>query len=242
VKILNRWKLALVAVALGLTLSVGATGYAQAAPQEHKVAVGEAGTPEAVSPEANEQEHDETEAYKHSAMVKKIGGMMGMSTETAATVFEVGNFLVLFLLIGYAILKTMPTVFRDRTSSIQKQLVEARAATEEASVRLSSVEERLSHLDAQIAGMKTQAEKDSAADEARIKASVEEETKKILAAADAEIAAASMHAQRQLQQYAAELAIEQAAKKLVITAETDRLLVQSFARRLAGDESKGGQN
>ena len=49
-------------------------------------------------------------------------------------------------------------------------------------------------------------------------------------------------AQRQIQQYAAELAIDQAARKLVITAETDRLLVQSFARRLTGDDSKGGKN
>jgi len=45
-----------------------------------------------------------------------------------------------------------------------------------------------------------------------------------------------------LQQYAAELAIEQAARKLVISAETDRLLVQNFARRLGGDDSKEGQN
>jgi F-type H+-transporting ATPase subunit b len=236
----NGWKLALAAVALGVTLSVGSHGYAQAAP-DHKVTSSEAGTPESESAKINEEEKDETEAYKHSAMVKKIGGMLGMSTNTAATVFEVGNFLVLFVLIGYAILKTMPKVFRDRTSSIQRQLVEARAATEEASVRLSSVEERLSHLDAQIAEMKAQAERDSAADEARMRATVEEETKKILAAADAEIAAAAMHAQRQLQQYAAELAIEQAAKKLVISAETDRLLVQSFARRLS-DGPKGGQN
>jgi F-type H+-transporting ATPase subunit b len=191
---------------------------------------------------ADQEEKDETEAYKHSATVQKIGKMLGMSTATAATVFEVGNFLVLALGIGFVVVKTLPKTFRDRSSSIQKQLVDARTATEQASLRLSGVEERLSHLDEQIAGMKAQAEKDSLADEARIKASVEDEKKKIVAAAEQEIAAASLHAQRQLQQYAAELAIEQAAKKLVITAETDRLLVQNFARRLGGDDSTGGQN
>ena len=71
---------------------------------------------------------------------------------------------------------------------------------------------------------------------------MEDEKKKILAAAEQEISAATMQAQRQIQQYAAELAIEQAAKKLVVSAETDRLLVQGFARRLAGDDSKEGQN
>jgi F-type H+-transporting ATPase subunit b len=53
---------------------------------------------------------------------------------------------------------------------------------------------------------------------------------------------ATMHAQKLLQQHAAELAIEQAARKLVVSAETDRLLVQGFAQRLSGDESKKGQN
>jgi F-type H+-transporting ATPase subunit b len=107
---------------------------------------------------------------------------------------------------------------------------------------LSSVEDRLSKLDGQIAAMRAQAEKDSAHDEERIKASVEDEKQKILAAAEQEITAATALAQRQIQQYAAELAIEQAARKLVVTAETDRLLVQNFARRLTGDDSKKGQN
>ena len=150
--------------------------------------------------------------------------------------------LVLAVLVGWFLLKTLPKTFRDRTTAIQKDLVDARTATEEASARLSSVEERLSKLDEQIAAMRAQAEKDSALDEQRIKASVEEDKQKILAAAEQEIAAATALAQRQIQQYAAELAIDQAARKLVVTAETDRLLVQSFARRLMGDDSKEGHN
>jgi F-type H+-transporting ATPase subunit b len=240
VTLAKKIRLFAVLVAVGLMLSLSGSARAWAATVQ--TASGEQTTPEATSPAANEAEQDETAQYKHSAMVQKIGKMLGMSTETAATTFEVANFAVLALLVGYGLLKILPKTFKDRTSSIQKQLVDARTATEEASIRLSSVEERLSHLDAQIAEMKAQAERDSAADETRIKASVEEETKKILVAADQEIAAASLHAQRDLQRYAAELAIEQAAKKLVISAETDRLLVQNFARQLSGDDSKGGQN
>jgi F-type H+-transporting ATPase subunit b len=136
----------------------------------------------------------------------------------------------------------LPKTFRDRNTFIQKNLVDARTATEEARARLSSVEERLSKLDSQIASFRAQAEKDSALDEQRIQAGVEEEKKKILAAAEQEINAATALARREIQRYAAELAIDQAAHKLVVTAETDRLLVQSFARRLAGDDSKEGQN
>jgi F-type H+-transporting ATPase subunit b len=144
--------------------------------------------------------------------------------------------------VGWLLIRMLPKTFRDRNSAIQKHLVDARTATEEANARLGSVEERLSKLDGQIAAMKAQAELDSAADEQRIKASVEDEKKKILAAAEQEISSATVQAQRQIQQYAAELAIEQAAKKLVVSAETDRLLVQGFARRLAGDDPKEGQN
>lgn len=199
-------------------------------------------SPEMASPEKNQQEKNENDAYRHSAMVVKLGARMGMNAEQAATAFEVTNFLLLAIGVGWVMVKTLPKMLRDRGTAIQKRLVDARTATEEASTRLNSVEERLGKLDSQIAAMRAQAEQDSARDEARIKASVEDEKKSILAAAEQEIAAATSHAQKQLQQYAAELAIEQAGRRLVVSAETDRLLVQSFAQRLAGDESKKGQN
>ncbi len=198
--------------------------------------------PTGQSKQANEAEYDANEQYEHSAMVKKFGSMLGMKTETAATVFEVLNFGVLAVALGYVMMKTLPKTFRDRTSAIQKHLVDARTATEQASLRLHSVEDRLAKLDGQIAEMRAQAEKDAVAEEQRMRAAIEEEKSKILASADQEIASASMMAQRQLQKYAAELAIEQAARKLSVSAETDRLLVQGFARRLAGENPAGGAN
>jgi F-type H+-transporting ATPase subunit b len=189
-----------------------------------------------------DQEVDETAEYRHSAMVKHIGGMLGMDAERSAKVFEWGNFLLLAAGIGWVVMKAVPKMLTDRSSSIQKELVDARSATEEANARMGAVEERLARLDGDIAAMRKQAEQDSVRDEQRILASVEDEKKKIVEAAEQEIAAATGHAQKALQQFAAELAIEQAARKLVVSAETDRLLVQGFAQRLAGDESKKGQN
>jgi F-type H+-transporting ATPase subunit b len=212
---------------------------AQAAPVAATQAVA---TPAVPSTESSEQETDEKAVYRHSEMVKKVGSMFGMNPEQAATSFEIFNFVILAILLLWLLAKTLPKTFRNRSGVIQKQLVDARTATEEAAARLSGVEARLSKLDEQIAAMRTQAEKDSAADEQRIKASVEEEKQKIVTAAEQEIAAATTHARRQLQQYAAELAIDQAAQKLVVSAETDRLLVQAFASRLAGEDPKGGQN
>ncbi len=203
---------------------------------------GQNSTPEAQSPEKNKEEADTNEEYKHSAIVKALGARLGMNTEQAATVFEVTNFAILAVLIGVFLAKSLPKTFRNRTGAIQKHLVDARMATEEATARMNSVEDRLSKLDGQIAAMRSQAEKDWAAEEQRVKASVEEEKGKILVAAEQEIAAATALARRQIQQFAADLAIDQAAKKLVVSAETDRLLVQSFARRLTGDDEKEGQN
>jgi F-type H+-transporting ATPase subunit b len=198
--------------------------------------------PDAQSAEKNKQEVDENDEFLHSPAVRKLGAMIGLNAEQAATAFTVANFLVLAALVGWFLAKTLPKTFRNRNSAIQKHLVDARTATEEANARLNSVEERLRKLDDQIAALRAQADKDSALDEQRIKASVEDDKQKILAAAEQEIAAATSLARRQIQQFAAELAIDQAARKLVVTAETDRLLVQSFARRLIGDNKKGGQN
>ncbi len=203
---------------------------------------GQLSSPEAQSPEKNKHEVDENDAYLHSPSVRKLGAMVGLDAEQAAIAFTVANFGVLAVLVGWFLLKTLPGTFRNRSTAIQKGLVDARTATEEANARLSSVESRLSKLDDQIAALRAQADKDAAKDEQHIKASVEEDKQKILAAAEQEIAAATALARRQIQQYAAELAIDQAARKLVITAETDRLLVQNFARRLMGDGSKEGHN
>lgn len=208
--------------------------------QQAPANAGEASEPDNAVPEKKEEVKDENEEYRHSAAVQKLGHIFGLNAEQAATAFTLINFLILAIAVGYALLKLLPKTFAARNTRIQKQLVDARTATEEASARLNSVEARLSKLDDQIAGMRQQAEADAKKEEQRIRANVEEEKSKIVAAAEAEIQAATAAARRDIQQFAAGLAIEQAARKLVVTAETDRLLVENFARQLTGDN--GGHN
>jgi F-type H+-transporting ATPase subunit b len=201
----------------------------------------EGSTPVSNVPEKREEVHDENYEYTHSPAVKAFGRMLGMSTEQAATVFTVFNFLLLLGALGFLEVKTVPKAFRNRSTAIQKKLVDARTATEEAKARLDAVEARLSKLDDQIAGMHRQSELDSASEEQRIKDSLADQVTKIKADADAEIVVATAMARREIQKYAAELSIEHAAQKLVVTAETDRLLVEDFARKL-GVADKGGAN
>ena len=230
------------ALSLGLALLLPArTTFAQAAdaPQHRTSPGGDEASPASQPPVQAQREEDENDVYRHSATVRYLARKFGLTPEQAATSFEFLNFFVLAGLVIWLLARVLPKAFRTRSSGIQRQLLDARAATEQASARLNNVEDRLERLDGQIASMRDQFEKDAVAEETRMRASVEAEKGNILAAAEQEIQSATAEARRQLQQYAAELAIEQAARKLVVSAETDRLLIQNFARRLGSTGNEG---
>lgn len=236
----------LAGLALAVVLGFGSTGrhiWAQTATASAEAQAGAgASTPDASLPDKSKQEQNEDDQYLKSPHVVALGKMLGLNPEQSAMAFTVGNFILLAVGVVWLILKILPKALRDRNTTIQKNLADALTVTEEARARLSGVEERLSKLDSEIAAMRDHAEQEAAHAELRIKAAVEDEKGKIVVAAEQEIAAATSHAQKLLQQYAAEMAIDQAARKLVVSAETDRLLVKDFASRLTGDDSKKGQN
>ncbi len=179
-----------------------------------------------------EEAKDEDDEYRMSPAVTKLGSMMGLKSEQASTVFTITNLVILLAGIGYLLMKNLPKAFKGRSATIQKQIVEARTATQDAKTRLSAVEARLAKLDGEIAAMRTQAEADGAREEQRLKSAIEDEKQRILTAAQQEIQSATLTARRELQTYAAELAIDQAERKLVVTPEADRFLVAGFAERL----------
>ena len=238
-RLVSAWVLAVLLMAAPGVMPVMRAQEATPSRQQAPASAGEASAPVNAVPEKKQEVKDENDEYRHSAAVQKFGSWIGLDAEQAATAFTVFNFVVLAIAVGFALLKTLPRAFRARSTAIQKQLVEARTATEEANARLNSVEARLAKLDDQIGTMRTQAEADAARDEKRIRASVEEEKLKILSAAESEIQSATASARRDIQQFAAQLAIEQAARNLVVTPEADRLLVENFARQLT---DRGGEN
>jgi F-type H+-transporting ATPase subunit b len=235
-----RWGL-LVGLAFSGVLGIGNTGTVAQA-QAASASAGTSSSADSSTTDTAKPEQNEDDQYLKSPNVVALGKKLGLTPEQSATAFTITNFVLLAVGILWLVVKIVPKSLRDRSTSIQKSLAEARNVTDEARARLSGVEERLSKLDSEIAAMRAHAEQDSAHAEQRIKAAVEDEKGKILAAAEQEITAATSHAQKKLQQYAAEMAIEQAARKLVVSAETDRLLVQGFASRLTGDDFKKGQN
>jgi F-type H+-transporting ATPase subunit b len=142
----------------------------------------------------------------------------------------------------YFLFKMMPGLLRSRREQIQKQLVEARAATEEANARLKAVEEKLARLDQDIANIRKQAEIEAAGEETRIKATIETERQRIVASAEQEIAAASSAARRALKRYVAELAVDRAASMISLNAEDDRSLLRQFGEHLGAESRNGAHN
>jgi F0F1-type ATP synthase membrane subunit b/b' len=86
--------------------------------------------------------------------------------------------------------------------------------------------------------MKAAAEKDFAAEEARIKAAAEEDARKIIQSAEQEIEAAAKTARRELRAYAADLAVTLATKQIKVDSSTDQALVRGFAEQLSSDGSR----
>ena len=111
--------------------------------------------------------------------------------------------------------------------------------TEDANTRLSAVEAKLANLDEEIAKFAHRGGEQIAQDEKRSKAALEEESARIVASAEQEIGVAAAQAKRGLRHFAADLAIDQAAKQLVLTPETDRALIAEFVSETGRDASKG---
>jgi F-type H+-transporting ATPase subunit b len=138
--------------------------------------------------------------------------------------------------------KFLPGIFRDRTAAIQKAMQEAQKASAEARQKLAEIESRLQKLDVEIGMMRDAAEREGAAEEARIKADAEEDARKIIASAEQEIAAAAKAARRQLTSYAADLAVGLAQKQIRVDAATDKVLVSNFAGQLGSASEAPGKD
>jgi F-type H+-transporting ATPase subunit b len=195
---------------------------------------------EAAKPDAAQSEEEkQNNAFRlEGPLVKSTAKVLNLSVETTARLYEIINFALIALVIGIPLFRFLPKFIRTRGEKVRTDIESARKVTEDANSRLSAVEAKLSKLDDEIAKFRAEVEEEMSRDEARIKASLEEESARIVTAAEQEIGAAAAQAKRGLRHFAADLAVEQAAKQLVLTPQTDRALIAEFV----GDVNKGGQN
>lgn len=180
-------------------------------------------------------EQDDTAQFKQSPTVLGLGRLLGINGTKAYWLAVIVNFAVIAFGVIYVSRLHLPAMFRNRTDSIRKAMDDAKVSSDDAKRRLTEIETRLGRLDSEIAGMRASAEKDGATEEARIRASAEEDKKKIVEAAQQEIATATKSARRDLASYAADLALDLARQRIRVDLPTDQALVSSFAQSLGKD-------
>jgi F-type H+-transporting ATPase subunit b len=246
---------------LGLAvLAAGLTMAAQQPPGEGKAAGGHAARSAtsnlpAQPGQVKREEAEEQNVYRHTPLVTAISDSIFHDDKTAtdpekvtvrdqhieltARTFEWINAAIILLCIFIPLAKFLPRVMRKRNTTLNQKLEDARKTTDDAGARLTAVEAQLSRLDEEIAKIRAQVEDESKQDEARIKASIEEERARIVASAEQEISAAAAHARRSLRTFAADIAIDQAMKQLVLTPETDRALIAEFINEAQNESGNG---
>ena len=191
------------------------------------------------SREAAGEEKDETAEFKQSPSVQLVARLTGLSLSNAYLFSVVLNFVVVASVIVWTGRKFLPGMFRARTAAIQKAMLEAQKAGEEARRKLAEIESRLMKLDVDIGAMRDLAEKEAATEEARLQAAAQEDARKMVESAQQEIAAAAKAARRDLTAYAADLAVGLAQKQIHVDAATDQALVRNFAGELGAADSAG---
>jgi len=196
-----------------------------------------AGTP------PHKEEAEQEQELLHAPVVQSLARMLHLNLDTTIFLLLGINFAIIFFAIVIPIARIMPKIMRKRSQTLSQDLETARAATADAQSRLNAVEAKLAGLGQEMEKFRAQIEQESVEDEKRIKASLSEESARIVAAAEQEIGVAAAQIRRGLRDFAADLAIDQASRQLALTPETDRALIAEFVSGVSADApAKGGRN
>jgi len=241
------WLAAYAAMTIGL--AAGPMRLAAQSPSDTPAANATESAPaSATAPDAKQQpalsdEEKQNNAFRlEGPVVKWTSRTFNLAPEKTAKIFDIINFLIVFLAIGVPLFRFLPKFLRTRREKLSSDIASARKMTEDANSRLSAVEARMARLDDEIKKFRAEVEAESLQDETRIKSTLAEESARIVESAEQEIGVAAAQARRSLRNFAADLAIEQAAKQLVLTAETDRALIAEFVGDVVRNSAGGGKN
>lgn len=177
-------------------------------------------------------EKEENAQFKFSPSVRWMGKELGIGEHGAYWLAFILNFAVLAVVIYLLSRSRIPSMFRSRTATIRRAMEEAGKASAEANRRLEEIEARLARLDQEIAAMHQQAEKEAASEEENLRLAAAQDARRVVEAAEQEIAAAASLARRELKAYAAELSVAMAEKRIHVDKDTDAALVRDFAEQL----------
>jgi len=137
------------------------------------------------------------------------------TTQHDSTIWwKTANFLILAAGLGYLLVRVGGNYLRARTEQIQTEIAEARRMRQEAQARAAEMERRLARIEADIEELRQQARRQLAEEHQRIQRETEESIARLQQGAEFEIQTALRKARKELQAYAAELALRVAQQKV----------------------------
>jgi ATP synthase F0 subunit b len=153
--------------------------------------------------------------------------------------FEVWRWLNLLIFVGlfiYILRRPVSEAMRARREGIRRDLMRAQEERNAALAKLEEVEARLARLDAEVASVRQQSEREATEERERIRKSTEEETRKLREQAQREIESAGKAARQELREFAAEQSVRLAEEMIRrdIKPEDDARLVNLRVEELGG--------
>ena len=158
------------------------------------------------------------------------------TAQKANEIFNWINFAIVAGVLLWLCLKKAPGFFGRRAEAISSAITKAGRAKAAAEAQLREAENKLANIQKEIAELRAVAERESAAEVARIRAATQTDALKIAAAANAEIEAAERAGRLELKALAAQLAVEGAQSLLVqlLTPKAQESLISNFVKSLEG--------
>ena len=153
--------------------------------------------------------------------------------------FEAWKFLNLFIFVGaliYILKRPLSEAMRARREGIRRDLMRAQEERNAALAKLEEVEARLARLDAEVASVREQSQREAVEERERIKRATEEESQKLRDQARREIESAGKAARQELRQYTAEQSVRLAEEVIrrEMRPEDDARLVDLQVEELGG--------
>ena len=158
------------------------------------------------------------------------------AVERATELFKWINFAIVAGVIVWVFGKLLPPMFRKKADAIGSAISTATSAKAAAEAQLREAETKLANLQKELVELRAVAEREAAAEVARLRAATMTDAQKIAAAARAEIEAAERAARLELKALAANLAVDGAETLLAkqLTPKAQESLISSFVKSLEG--------
>jgi len=155
-------------------------------------------------------------------------------------VWRWANFVILAAGAAYLLGKHLPTFFKTRTATIQKDITEAQQQKLDAEKRAAEMDGRLKSLGQDIEKFRSESRAEMVQEAERIRQETARQIEKLQKQAEQEIESAGNLASRELREYAAKLALDLAEQRIRtrLDAGTEAGLVDDFTKDLQQQGSK----